>query len=118
MPRSNWKLHLNASRQVQANKIFNRCIMAIGRLPMDATVKPYSKGGYLAVFELYHSDKMGWGDLVVEVLSMGQKLGVGWTLLGDANSDPSAVLATNTGSRSSVSGLSWAEWQLNQHEMD
>ena len=68
----------------------------------------------MAVLEFYHDDSLSWQELVFEVLLFAQKLGSGWSLLGSMEDDPSAVLSKDLHAKISISGLTWAEWQLSK----
>lgn len=113
MARSHWKLHLNAKTDISANKIVNKCIKAIGRLPIESNISPYSKGGYMATLQLYHDENLQWSELVIEVINLSQSIGSGWCMFGQIDSSPSAVLSKESScSHISISGLLWAEWQV------
>lgn len=113
MAYSYWKLHIDASKEQSARKVLNGCIKALGRPPLELGMNEYSKGGYMASLKLFHDEKMEWPELVYEVLSFGERIGNGWLLIGNVAESPSAVLNVESSSaHSRVSGLSWAEWQL------
>ncbi|BBM02429.1 hypothetical protein [Microbulbifer sp. GL-2] len=117
MPRSIWKLHLDSSSEDSARKIVNRCIKAFGCPPSESTIEKYSKGGYMATLDLLHNDKYSWSEVVVEVIEFGQRLGGGWSMLGNISSESNAVLSKSVGNHIGISGLQWAEWLvLNEHQ--
>ncbi|WP_428240078.1 hypothetical protein [Gynuella sp.] len=112
MPRSNWKLHLDSSSEESAKKTVNRCIKAFDRPPIESSLEKYSKGGYMATLEFFHSDQYSWAEVVVEVIEFGQRLGNGWSMFGNISHESNAVLSKNVGNHISVFGLEWAEWQV------
>lgn len=112
MPRSHWKLHLDVDRQDAAEAILGKCVIAFDRPPIESKLEAYAKGGYMAKLEFFHNDDLSWQEQVFEILLFAQKLGVGWSLLGSVQEDPSGVLSKDAGARISMVGLSWAEWQL------
>ncbi len=117
MPRSHWKLHLNASTESSAKKIVNRCIKLLGRPPIESKIEKYHKGGYMAILQFYHDDKLEWPEIIYEVISFSEHLGIGWVILGSVSSDPCGVLSMETSAKISVSGLLWAEWQVINEEI-
>ena len=112
MNRTYWKIHLDCSKEKSAKKLLNLVIKQLGNPPLNPSLQPYSKGGFMVTFELSHSNCNSYSQLVVEAIQHGQKLGGGWLINGNILDDISAVLSTNTGSKSFISGLDWAEWQL------
>ena len=112
MPRSIWKLHLDSSSEEAAKKVLNRCIKAIERPPMDLEIEKYPKGGFMATFELFHRENISWSELVLEVIEFSQKLGGGWSLLGNIKSELNGVLSKSVGNHVDISGLYWAEYQV------
>lgn len=66
----------------------------------------------MATLEFFHNDKYSWPEVVVEVIEFGQKLGNGWSLLGNISSESNAVLSKSSGHHIKISGLQWAEWQV------
>lgn len=116
MPRSSWKLNIDASTELGAKKVINRCIKSLGRPPVESRIEKYTKGGYMATLEFYHHDKLSWPEIVFEVISFGESLGVGWVLMGNIACDPSAVLSKESTAKISVPGLVWAEWQVSSEK--
>ncbi len=112
MPRSTWKLHLDASTEESARKIINRCVKVLNRPPVESSFEKYYKGGYMATLEIFHDEKYTWPQVVVEVIEFGQRLGSGWSILGDIQNESNAVLSKNVGNHIRISGLQWAEWQV------
>ncbi|PID33851.1 MAG: hypothetical protein CR955_00365 [Thiotrichales bacterium] len=113
MPRSYWKLHLDAKKEESANKILSKCIKLIGRPPIESEITKYSKGGYMADLQIYHHDQLSWPEIVIEVTGFGETLGGSWSLFGQINSNPNAVLSKeSSNSRIVVPGLLWATWEV------
>lgn len=110
MPRSTWKLHLDSSSEDSANKIINRCIKAFNRPPIESSFAIHSKGGYMAIMEFYHNDNLSWSEVVYETIEFGQRLGSGWSILGNISEESNAVLSKNAGNHIIIPGLNWAEW--------
>lgn len=112
MPKSIWKLHLNATSERSAQKIVQKCIDVFGQSPIRLVIGKYNKGGYMATLELAHDENYSWSELVLEIIALGQCLGTGWSLSGNIYDDPSAVLSRSVGHHIRVSGVEWAEWLL------
>ena len=92
-------------------RILNRVAGELGVNPVDVTVEPDPKGGHVARFDVVH-DAAPWGESVYTVMLLAQRLGVGWTVYGALDCDPSGWLATRRGSHVRVSGVDYAEWTL------
>ena len=103
MSRSFWKLHLDSSSEETAKKIVNRCIKAFDRPPIESDIKKYSKGGYMVALEFYHNDQCSWSEVILEVIEFGQRLGSGWSLLGNIGNESNAVLSKQAGNHISIS---------------
>jgi hypothetical protein len=116
MPRSHWKLHLDSSSEESARKIVNQCIKTFDRPPIESSITKYSKGGYMATLEFFHNNNYTWPEVVIEVIEFGQRLGSGWSLLGNINTESNAVLSKNVGNHINISGLQWVEWQLSHEQ--
>ena len=71
MPRSYWKLHLDAKKETSAKTIANKCIETIGRPPIEHEISQYSNGGYIADLQIYHHDGLSWAEVVIEVIDFG-----------------------------------------------
>ncbi len=112
MPRSTLKLHLDSSSEESAKKIINRCINALDRPPTESSIEKYSKGGYMATLEFFHSENKSWPEIVIEIIGLGQRLGGGWSILGNIIDEFNVVLSKNAGNHICISGLQWAEWQV------
>ena len=112
MPRSLWKLHLDSSSVESAKKVMNSCVRAFGRSPLETSLEPYQKGGYMARLEFNHNDNYTWPEIVCEVIEFGQKLGSGWRQYGDIREESIAVLNKLSGDHVSIPGLQWAEWSV------
>lgn len=112
MFKSTWKLHLDSSTEDSANKIIKRCIKAFDRPPIESSVTKYPKGGYMAIMEFYHNDNLTWSEVVYEIIAFGQRLGSGWSILGNISEESSAVLSKNAGNHIIIPGLNWAEWLI------
>jgi len=112
MPKSIWKLHLNATSECSAQKIVMQCIAVFERSPTSLKIEKYNKGGYRAILELAHDENYSWSELVLEIIALGQCLGTGWSMSGNIYDDPSAVLSKSVGHHIRVSGVEWAEWLL------
>ncbi|WP_293743924.1 hypothetical protein [uncultured Acinetobacter sp.] len=112
MPKSIWKLHLNATSERSAQKIIKKCIDVFERVPISLKIEKYNKGGYMATLELAHDENYSWSELVLEIIALGQRLGSGWSIYGNINDDPSAVLSKSMGNHIRVSGVDWADWLL------
>jgi len=113
MPRSYWKLHLDTKKEVSAKILVNKCVKKIGRLPIEIEITEYSKGGYMADLQIFHDDSLSWPEVVTEVIDFGQTLGGSWSLFGQINSNPNAVLSNKcSNSRIVVPGLLWASWEV------
>ncbi len=107
-----WKIHLDSSSEESARKVINRCIKAFGRPPIESSREKYYKGGYMATLEFFHNDEFSWPEVVVEVIDFGQRIGSGWSMLGDIKNESNAVLSKNAGAHICISGVQWAEWQV------
>ena len=112
MPRSHWKLNIDASNDSNASIVMNKCIKLLVRPPVQSNIQKYSKGGYMAKLEFYHDDKLNWPEIVYEIICFGEKLGSGWVLLGDIEREPIGMLSKNINAKIKVQGLHWAEWQV------
>ena len=110
MPRSTWKLHLDSSSEDSANKITNRCIKAFDRSPIESSITKYPKGGYMVILEFYHNDNLSWSEVVYEIIEFGQRLGSGWSILGNISEESNAVISKNAGNHIIVPGVNWVEW--------
>ena len=110
--RTYWKLQLDCSNEVAAKKVVNQVIKQLGRPQFEADLESYSKGGYIASFQLSLSPYQSYSEDVLEAIHLGQKLGGGWLVTGNVHEDISAVLSSGAGSSSVVAGLTWAEWQI------
>lgn len=112
MPKSIWKLNVNVTSERSAQKIIQQCIDVFERVPISLKIEKYNKGGYMATLEFGHEEKAIWSALVIEVIALGQHLGSGWSMYGNINDDPSAVLSKSMGNHIRVSGVDWADWLL------
>lgn len=112
MPRSIWRINISSEKEDNAKKVLNSIIKTIGRPPVESKIEKYSKGGHMATMQFYHSDNLSWPEVVYEVIEFSENLGSGWLLLGNVGDDPSGVLSNEGESRFSMSGISWAEWQV------
>ena len=71
----------------------------------------------MCTLEFYHYDELTWPEIVFELIQFTQKLGSGWSLVGNIDSEFSAILSRQSGNHIIISGLQWAEWQvINPHE--
>jgi|GEM_PF-2852546 len=71
----------------------------------------------MATMEFFHNDQFSWSEVVLEVIEFGQRLGSGWSILGNISEESNAVLCKGIGNHIKISGLQWAEWQvLNEHQ--
>lgn len=112
MPKSIWKLHLDSSSEESAVKLVRRCIKAFDHPPVECSVERYSKGGFMAILEFFHNDQYSWPEIVVEVIEFGQRLGSGWSMLGNIDDECNAILSKKAGNHIRISGLQWAEWHV------
>ena len=84
---------------------------------MDSTIQKYFKGGYIATLEFNHFDELSWPEIVIEVIEFGQRIGSGWTITGNISEESNAVLSKKAGSKITISGLEWAEWQVSKNNL-
>jgi hypothetical protein len=74
--------------------------------PLDLSLAPYPKGGFIAAFRtVCHAER--WNDAVVEVIDLGQRIAFAWTLNGSVLDDLSGWTT-----KSRVSGVTAVEWIL------
>ena len=116
MPRSHWKINLDASDEKNASVVMSRCIKLIDRPPMESNIEKYSKGGYMATFELYHDDELTWPEIIFEVLRFCERIGYGWLLTGRIECDPSGVISKEANARMKIAGVVWAEWNISNEQ--
>jgi len=112
MPRSHWKINIDAKNESNASKVVNKCIKELGRPPVDSAIEEYSKGGYMAILQFYHDDTLEWPEIVYEIILFSEKLGAGWSLLGSITNEPFGILSKENGAKIKIPGILWAEWQI------
>lgn len=97
-------------------KALKLCDRVLGRMRKDAhekSVEPYTKtGGFVVSFTTELVDGR-WNDAVVEAISLGQRVGDGWTLSGGVEDDPACW-----SDRTNVSGVEAIEWSLRRSSVD
>ena len=72
--------------------------------------EPYPDGGFVGRFICDHDD--GWNDVVVDLISAGQRIGTGWVLYGDVRSELEALLSKSAGARFHVPSVTMVSWEL------
>ena len=72
--------------------------------------KPYPKGGFVGRCTRDHDGR--WNDVVVDLISAGQRIGSGWVLHGDIRSEPEALLSKSAGARLHVASVTMVSWEL------
>ena len=116
MPRSIWKLDLDAKREESTKKVVNSCIKALDRPPIESKIESYSKGGFMATLEFYHNEKLSWPEIIFEVMQFSQQLGTGWLVLGNIASEYNAILSKQPASNFRLSGIQWAECAISNEQ--
>jgi len=101
-----WTIFTETKTKKGADKILNQFLSNIKTEVIDMQIEKDSKGGYKIRFQIEHIKKK-WNDIVIECISLGQKVGYEWNLYGDVFSDPSALTI-----KSNLSGIKMIEWQL------
>lgn len=108
--RATFKIWTDAKSKVAAERVFERAIQQLGRVPQSHRVEPYPKtGGYVWQGEL-EIECTSWENCVVEIIGLGQQLCYAWTLSGDIQQEVSGW-----SSQARVVGVKAAEWTLQRH---
>ncbi|CAG0930132.1 hypothetical protein TFLX_01610 [Thermoflexales bacterium] len=103
---SQWRVFFNVKTEDKAAKLLAQVREQSGLLSVDAPLKTYHRGGYVANFVIAHQST-DWNDCVVEVIEYGQRIAHDWLLTGDVRN---ALDGWST--RSSISGVSAIGWSV------
>lgn len=109
---STWKVQVDAKSEAGAKKLAKRCASKVGLTPYDVSVDEHPREGYLVDFEFRHEADQQWPDVVIEMITLGQKLGTGWLLEGDVQDFLGGILSEEDGGKFLVKGLLWANWVI------
>lgn len=115
---STWNVQVDAKTESVAKKIAKRCAAKIGLPPVDMSADKHPGRGYLVEFEIRHDAKQGWPDMVMTIISLGQKLGKGWELEGNIQEFLGGILAEDNDAEFGVKGLLWASWVVTNEFSD
>lgn len=113
MYHSDWCFILYAKKLASAQKVMNRVFKILELEPTKIEYSPNEKPDFMGyrvhlVFE--HDIDGSWGDAVVHLIELGQRLGGNWTLYNSVNIQPSGVLTDKA--RIIVVGIAFIEWDL------
>ncbi|MBW4014982.1 hypothetical protein HG534_01510 [Moraxella osloensis] len=114
---SNWVFILEAKNEKNAKIVMNRIFKQFNQQPSFIQYSFYQKDDFngLKVSVKFEHGIENWDELVIEIIGLGQGLGVGWYLSGDIFQLPTAVLSKEN-SHIKIVGLYWASWEINRHE--
>ena len=113
VPKSRWKVWVDCGTNEKAERAIARTFeLALPDMRSAFEVDLYLKGGFVGRYLCDHDGR--WNDVVVDLISAGQRLGTGWVLYGDVRSELEAMLSKSTGARFHVPSVTTVSWKLAQ----
>lgn len=110
---SEWCFILYTKKLSSAQRIMGRVFQLIELSPQTISYSSYEKAdfrGYRVNLSFQHSQQGSWGDMVLEIIALGQKLGGSWRVYNDVFIQPSGILTDKD--RMVVVGVCFIEWDL------
>jgi hypothetical protein len=108
---STWSVWSPAKVERSAWKVLEGLEERLGRETVAATFEPYPKiGGWMFSFHVSLKGET-YGERVVEIIALGQRVGHGWILSGDVYGDLSGW-----SNQPSVAGIRAIEWRLSEDD--
>ncbi len=111
MNASYWKVWIDARTVEGAKKVIKHLAELIEMDPQEVEKESSYKSGFVYNFELHHYERF-WDSLLLATLRVAQRIGNGWTICGDVDTDPSGVLSTSGKGHVHTSGVSMIQWAL------
>ena len=109
--KSHWKAWIESDKEAAAGRVVRRLFEELGFEGERWTLVPYDKGGFELSFEIAQGSE-AWPEAVYHLLSLAQRLGYGWRLLGSIDTNANLVLSTSGGGTIRVSGVTMVEGHL------
>ncbi|MES9980562.1 MAG: hypothetical protein ABW107_17660, partial [Candidatus Thiodiazotropha sp. 6PLUC5] len=81
-----WKVFTEANTPEKAKKVLKRVVDKMAVTHSNESVEPYHKGGFVCTFEIT-SNAQNWSEVVIESLSLAQRVGRGWVLYGNIENE-------------------------------
>jgi hypothetical protein len=103
------KIWTDARKEAGAERVFQRAMEQIDRVPQNPRTEPYPKtGGYVYSCEI-GMECTAWEGCVVEVIELGQRLCYAWTISGDVQQE-----LRGWATQAQAIGIKAAEWTLHR----
>ncbi len=102
--KSFWRVFTETKSEKSARTVLGRFERTISQEIVLYKISNYYKGGHEITFELQHENNVR-SEIIIEVISLGERVGRGWHLTGSIQNQPSGW--TNSSTISGVTAINW-----------